>query len=180
MGNLETGHFRVSTQLRSACLVSSATIKYGFLEILFEWCWHPMQSSFCTEVYEFTPSIWYLEIASKPIHTIPLSYAAMWVDYSNWICLSTFCFFISQNSIIQPLQINVANLTPFWKQLLFDNHNLRKNLHLLVKRWCQKGHCKGSKKGSNVGLFADFFKNPRSFQINVHISCGMHCMEGIW
>ena len=53
MGNLKTGHFRVSTQLRSACLVSSASIKYGFLKILFEWRWHPMQSSFCTEVYEF-------------------------------------------------------------------------------------------------------------------------------
>ena len=63
----------------------------------------------------------------------------------------------------QLLQINVANLTPFWKQLLLDNHNLHKNLHLLVKRPCQKGHCKGLKKGSNVDYFVVFLKNLHIF-----------------
>ena len=43
----------------------------------------------------------------------------------------------------QPIQINVANLSPFWKQLLLDNHYLHITLHLLVKIFSQKGHCKG-------------------------------------
>ena len=88
------------------------------------------------------PFIWRLNLSQTKIHALfSTSYIHNFTSY---------VWKIQQRIYIkgkyypgQLIQINGSKSTPFWKQLLSNIHNLEMNLHLLVKRWCQKGYYKG-------------------------------------
>ena len=67
---------------------------------------------------------------------IASSIAFLWSNFARKIIVVLRWLRRDQKSCLRSIQlikINVARLTPFWKQLLLDNRNLHINLHFLVK-----------------------------------------------